>query len=259
MPQAIAQLMPVPGFRLSATMLLLAVLMAACATPEVRAPQTDALAYQKVTDAVVLNDCAEAMRGVAVLQAEHPQSRHLPDAYLESAYTCLRTGDVDATETLAAEFLNRFPDHRSEGYGHYLRGLAAYARWRALPPDASGARSAELAREAFGRFRELLAKHPDSSYGADVRPVLLDLREGLARVELQAIREDLSARRYAAVIPRARYLLAHYGNTEAAPYALAALADAHIARGEEGQARRLRQQIESDWPGHPVLRDMESR
>ena len=258
MPECIQRMLPGIRLRVPATMLLLAALLAGCATPGVRAPETDAAAYREVTDAVVRNDCAGAQRALEAMQAAYPESARLPDAYLESAYTCLRGGDLDATESLISGYLDRFPGHRAEDYAQYLDALTAYARWRRLPPDTPGARIAELAREVFDGFRRLLTAHPQTVYAVDARPVLMDLREGLARVELDVVREDLEARRHDAVIPRARYLLTHYGNTESAPYALAALVKAHRAMGETDQARRLQQQLESDWPDHPALETLKS-
>jgi outer membrane protein assembly factor BamD len=249
----------IPTGRLLCALLfaLLATALAGCATPGTPAPDTDTAAYQQVTAAVARGDCAGAQGAVQAMESAHPGSIRLADAYLEAGYACLRSGELEATEALVSGFRERFPGHRSADYAHYLHALSAYARWRGLPPGTPGARSSEAAREAFGRFRALLIAYPDTAYAADVRPLLLDLREGLARVELDAMRADLDARRHEAVIPRGRYLLTHYGNTESAPYALAALVQAHLARGEEDEARRLRQQLESDWPDHPALRSLE--
>ncbi len=253
MSQHSLQVPLLPVIRATLFTLMVAAVLAGCAMPGDRVPDNDAAAYREVADAVARNDCAAARRAVEAMKSRHPDSRRLPDAYLESGYVCLGTGDLEAAEVLVEDFLERFPSHPSEDYGHYLSALAAYARWRALPPEAPGAHSADQAREAFGRFRLLLTAHPDTAYGSDVRPLLMELREGLARVELTAIRNDLDARRHDAVVPRARYLLTHYGNTESAPYAMAALVSAHRALGESAQARRLLQQLESDWPDHPVL------
>jgi outer membrane protein assembly factor BamD len=237
--------------------LLLAVLLAGCATPGTRPADTEEGAYRAVTEAVAREDCAAARDAARAMEATYPGSRRLPDAYLEASYACLRVSEFEAAEMLAVSFLERFPGHPAEDYGRYLNALAAYAGWRALPPDTPAARSAAEARKAFARFRVLMINHPDTAYAPDVRPMLIDLREGLARIELDAIRGDLTARRHAAVIPRARYLLTYYSKTDAAPYALAALVSAHRARGDNAEAHRTLQQLESDWPGHPVLETLQ--
>lgn len=232
---------------------MFALLIAGCATPGQRAPDAETSAYRAVTEAVARDDCTAARSALTAMEARHADSRRMPDAYLEVAYGCLRVGEFDAAENLVVTFLERFPGHPSEEYGRYLNALVAYARWRALPPESPGSRSAAEARKAFGRFRVLLINHPDTAYASDVRPLLVDLRSGLARAEVDTIRDDLAANRYDAVISRARYVLTYYGNTDSAPYALAALVSVHRARGEVAEARRLLQQLESDWPDHPVL------
>jgi outer membrane protein assembly factor BamD len=242
--------------RAGSVALLLAALLAGCATPGAREPHTEERAYRAVTEAVAREDCPAARDATREMEAAYPDSRRLPDAYLEASYVCLRMGEFEAAEMLAVSFLERFPGHPAEDYGRYLNALTAYAHWRSLPPGTPVARSAAEARKAFARFRVLMINHPDTGYAPDVRPILVDLREGLAKIELDAIRGDLTAQRHAAVIPRARYLLTYYRQTESAPYALAALVSAHRAQGDTAAANRTLQQLESDWPGHPVLQNL---
>lgn len=256
MPPGRMQASDVIAWRAPVVGLLFAVLLAGCATPGDRAPGSEELAYREVVDAVSRDDCDGAREAMEALEAASPGSRRVPDAYLEATYACLRAGELDTAELLAVSYLEQFPGHPAEDYGRYLNALTAYARWRSLPAGTPPARAAAEARKAFGRFRVLMANHPGTAYASDVRPLLMDLREGLARIELDMIREHLTDGRHDAVIARARYLLTHYGNTESAPYAMAALADAHRARGETGDARRVQQQLESDWPGHPALETM---
>ncbi|MFN2349960.1 MAG: outer membrane protein assembly factor BamD [Thioalkalivibrio sp.] len=253
--KTVSACLPARHTRLAA--LLLAATLAGCATPGTRSAQDEGAAHQAVSEAVSRNDCAAARDAVVAMAQAFPDARRLPDARLEAAYACLRSGDAPSAEALSSGFLDSHPGHPSTDYGRYLHGLAAYAAWKRLPPTAPVEVREGHLREAFGRFRTLMLEHPDTQYGEDVRPLLMDLREGLARIELEAIRRDLDAGRHDSVIPRARYVLSHYGNTESAPYALAALVSAHRARNEDQVARTNLMRLESDWPDHPVLQTLQ--
>jgi outer membrane protein assembly factor BamD len=244
-------------YRTPIAALVLVAILAGCATPGTRPVQDESAAHQAVSEAVSRNDCAAARDGVDAMAQAFPDARRLPDARLEAAYACLRAGDAVSAEALSGGFLEHHPGHPSMDYGRYLHGLAAYAAWKRLPPTSPVEVREGHLREAFGRFRTLMTEHPDTHYGDDVRPLLMDLREGLARIELEAIRRDLDAGRHGAVIPRARYVVNHYASTESAPYALAALVSAHRARNEDQAARTTLMRLESDWPDHPVLQTLQ--
>jgi len=237
--------------------LLASVLLAGCATQGVRPADDDTAAYRAVVEAVSASDCAAARQALQVMQAQHPNSPRLPDARIETAYACLSGGELAEAEELVITFLEQHPGHPSEEYGRYLHALVAYARWKELPPDTPSVRVAAQARQTFGRIRVLVSQYPETAYASDLRMMLTDLREGLARVELETIATDLQAGRHQAVISRANYVLNHYAATESAPFALAALINAHRARGEEAAARTHLYRLESDWPDHPVLQTLQ--
>ncbi|WP_269208103.1 outer membrane protein assembly factor BamD [Thioalkalivibrio sulfidiphilus] len=239
------------------TAMLVSVLLAGCATQGVRPGDDDAAAYRAVSEAVAASDCGAARQALQTMQAQFPNSPRLPDARLETAYACLSGGDLAEAEELVITYLEQSPGHASEEYGRYLHALVAYARWKELPADTPAVRSAAQARQAFGRIRVLVGRYPQTAYASDLRMMLTDLREGLARLELEAIATDLQAGRHQAVISRANYVLNHYAATESAPFALAALINAHRARGEEAAARTHLYRLESDWPGHPVLQTLQ--
>lgn len=247
--------LPTRHIRIAA--LLLVATLAGCATPGTRPAQDEGAAHLAVSEAVSRSDCGAARDAVGAMAQAFPGAQRLTDARLEAAYACLRSGDIPSAEALSSGFTEHHPGHPSADYGRYLHGLAAYAAWKRLPPTAPVEVREGYVRDAFGRFRNLMLEHPDTQYGDDVRPLLMDLREGLARIELEAIRRDLDAGRHDAVIPRARYVVSHYGNTESAPYALAALVSAHRARNEDPAARTILMRLESDWPDHPVLQTLQ--
>jgi outer membrane protein assembly factor BamD len=236
--------------------LMVGVFLAGCAAPGVRPGEDDAAAYRAVSEAMAASDCAAARQALAAMQSQFPNSPRLPDAGLETAYTCLSAGELADAETLVIAYLEANPGHPSEEYARYLHALLAYVHWKELPADTPSVRVAAQARQTFGRIRVLMGQYPGTAYASDVRMMLMDLREGLARVELDAIAGDLEAGRHEAVISRANYLLNHYAATESAPFALAALITAHRARGEESAARTYLYRLETDWPEHPVLQTL---
>lgn len=237
--------------------LLMSVFLAGCAAPGVRPGDDDAAAYRAVAEAMAANDCGAARQALQAMQGQFPNSPRLPDARLETAYTCLAAGELAEAEELVIAYLETNAGHASEEYGRYLHALVAYARWKELPPETPSVRVAAQARQTFGRIRVLMGQYPGTAYASDVRMMLMDLREGLARVELDAIAGDLAAGRHEAVISRANYVLNHYANTESAPFALAALITAHRARGEVSTARTYLFRLETEWPDHPVLQTLD--
>jgi len=232
--------------------------LAGCATTTgVRSDNEVSSVYQELQTALATGECDLARQHLAVLEAGDPENSDLPRTYLDVAYGCLQAGEHSVSGEVSEAFLQRYTDHGSRDYAQYLYALSAYGEWKTNSRDLQPAEREALAREAFSRFQTLVRNSADTDYRDDVRPAVVELREGLARAELELIRTKLETGAYEGVIARANYLLRYYGSTESAPYAAGALVTAYRARDENALARKALTQLEAKWPEHPVLRTLE--
>ncbi|SEQ15065.1 outer membrane protein assembly factor BamD [Ectothiorhodospira magna] len=223
-------------------LLALVVWLAGCTTvPTSPVPGDSAALNQALTD----QDCKAA---VAVLETWPPP---VPaDARLETAFLCLISDQPLLAFEHSGHFIRAFPTHPDLDYGFYLRAMARYGSWKALqegtlvPPDQDRA----LAREAFILFRELVQRFPDSRYRDEVAGYLMDLREGLAAVEVRQARTLLAQGDARQALARAEYVREHFGTTQTLADALAVMVDAHQALGHDEAAARARHWLEVRFP-----------
>lgn len=191
-------------------------LLSACAGVQENRQGAD---HAAVFQAIARQDCQAARRAlddpglVGVNDAMHARAR------LETAFVCLTTGDHDAAWEQSLAFAAEFGSHPDLDYAHYVAGMSRFMSWRDLHASGSvpdPALDARLARESFVLFRDLVRDFPDSRHVDEVIPHLLELREGLAAIELRLARQDLQQGNQARGQARIAYIREYYAATLAA-------------------------------------------
>ncbi len=206
------------------TVFLLLAWLGGCATTGT-IPGDARSAYGVVSDAVVRGDCEAAADATNALAQHFPDSPSLGNARLETASTCMASREPERAREQSGKFINEAPSHPRLDRAYHLYAIAGYQRWKGNHETASGTSELladiETAREVVGDFREFVTRFPDSEYREEVLPYLVDLREGLARSELQVARNLFEAGEFGQAAARAAYVGEHFEDTESAPSALA--------------------------------------
>ena len=181
-------------------------------------------AYGAVSDAVVRGDCEAAADATNALAQRFPDSPSLGNARLETASTCIASKEPERAREQSGKLITEAPSHPRLDHAYHLHAIAGYQLWKGGHGMASGTpellADIETARGVIGDFREFVTRFPDSEYREEVLPYLVDLREGLARSELQVARNLFEAGDYGQAAARASYVGEHFEDTGSAPNAL---------------------------------------
>jgi outer membrane assembly lipoprotein YfiO len=205
------------------TVLFLLAWLAGCATTGT-IPGDARSRYGAVSEAVIRGDCEAAAEATNALAQRFPDSPSLGDARLETASTCVASQEPERAREQTGKLITEAPSHPQLDHAYHLHAIAGYQLWK----DDHGRSSetparladVETARAVIGDFREFVTRFPDSEYRAEVLPYLVDLREGLARSELQVARNLFEAGDYGQAAARAAYVGEQFEDTGSAPDAL---------------------------------------
>lgn len=213
-----------------AFILTLALIAAGCAPFAQLKPSGDAVGPKAQTalydESLALMEAgqhAAAAQRLGTLLASEPRGDDRSRAMLALAYSQLKLGQPERAAQLASRVIAHNTQNSPQDYALYLRASALLAAQPAQTPDQ--ARQAALDLENLGRH------YPDSRYATATRETLAGLRERLAATELEAARQQLQDRAYAAALNRCRYLIERYPGTRAVPAALELMVTAYRKLG----------------------------
>ena len=205
------------------TVLFLLVWLAGCATTGTLSGDARS-AYGAVSEAVVRGDCEAAAEATNALAQRFPDSPSLGNARLETASACMASREPERAREQSGKLITEAPSHPRLDHAYHLHAIAGYHLWKGDHGMASGTpellADIETARAVIGDFREFVTRFPDSEYREEVLPYLVDLRDGLARSELQVARNLFEAGEYGQAAARAAYVGEHFEDTGSAPNAL---------------------------------------
>ena len=137
-----------------------------------------------------------------------------------------------------------------KGLAHYSRGGSPLERL--FPRDMARVNQNWL-RSAFAEFDTLVRRFPESEYVPDALERMAFLKDEMARHELLTARFYYERGAMIAAVNRVTWLLEHFDGSSHVPNALALLASAYEALGQEDlRADTLRVLAETD-PEHPAL------
>jgi outer membrane protein assembly factor BamD len=199
----------------------------------------------------------KAIQNLQTLEARFPFGQYAETAQMNIIYAYYRSGDYQAAIASADRFTRLHPQHRNADYVLYMKGLATYSESNSfvggfMPTDATK-RDPGPARESFAAFNQLLVRYPDSTYAADARKRMINLRNHLARYEINVANYYFKRGAYLAALNRGQYVIKNYQLTPSVPDGLAVSAQAYYLLGLQDLANDNAQVLVINYPNHPAL------
>ncbi len=242
----------------------LLLLLGACSSM----PETDHTAgwgpeeyYQEARDAISNENYEQALNWFSQLESRYPYGRYAQQAQIETIYLHYKLGDSVSAVAAANRFIKLHPRHPNVDYAYYLRALASSKRELSMVENAVGFKSdrrdVTSLREAFGYFRELVTRFPDSRYSEDSVKRMGAIRNELARYELMVAEQYLARGAYLAVVNRAKYVLEHYPRSSAIGDALVLMVRGYRGLEMTELAADTLKVLRANHPEHPALAELE--
>jgi len=234
-------------------------LLAGCATlsEDETAGWTVEQFYQTAKEALDGGDYATAIDYFTKLEARYPYGRYAQQAQLETIYAHYKDNEPASAVAAADRFIKLHPRHPNVDYAYYLRGLATFEQgegaFEGLFPQNRAQRDPASLRESFNYFKELITRYPNSRYTPDAIKRMTELRNTLARHELEVARYNLERGSYLATVNRAKYVLENYQRSTAIPEALELMVRAYRLMGMPELAQDSLRVLELNHPDYPGL------
>ncbi len=192
------------------------------------------------------------------LVAQYPYGPYTEQALIETAYAQYKAGKHEDAVSSIDRFIRTYPTHRNISYLYYLRGLVNSSRdtvflqrvWRLDPAR----RDLATPMQAHNDFSIVVERYGNSRYAEDARQRMADLRDMFARHEMDTALYYLRRGANVAAANRARYVLDTYPQSRHQADAIATLAAAYTALGNEALANDARTLLQQQAPNHAYLR-----
>lgn len=198
-----------------------------------------------------------AVENLQLLESRYPFGPYAEQAQLEIIYAYYRGGDNEAVVAAADRFVRLHPQHPKADYAFYMRGLANYTDGegfleRFIPTDMTQ-RDPGTTIQSFDDFRQLLQRYPDSDYAPDAKARMVQLRNRLARYEINVANYYFKRKAYLAAANRGRYVIENLPQTPAIPDALAVMVQAYLLLEMNDLADQSLMVLRKNYPNHPSL------
>ena len=246
-----------------------AALLAACSTTGDQADETAGWSAQRLygeaRDAQNSRDWTKAVKYLEKLEARYPYGRYAQQAQLEIAYAQWKAGERAASIAAAERFIKLYPNHANADYALYLKGLVNFTEREGLLSSFADSdmseRDPKAALEAYGAFREVVTRFPESKYAADSAARMRFLINSLAQHDVHVARYYMRRGAYVAAANRAQHAVATYPNAPATEEALFIMIHAYdkleIADLRDDAERVMRKNFpESRYYKGPIRRDV---
>jgi outer membrane protein assembly factor BamD len=225
-------------------------------------------------------DCVEAEKLFEDVRRQFPYSKYAADSELRLADCKLSQGNNAEAAVAYQQFVKAHPTHQDADYASYKRGVAFYEMipgdWLITPPpyekDQSATRDARAAFSSFLRTYPKIDKTDDERAHARyylrerAEEYLVEVVNALVRHELYVAEFYLSRDLRKAASVRLEGIWVSFPESSLVPDAMFLQAKTFLEMGEDGEAKRIFEEIARRYPGHyqtkratDYLRHLEAR
>jgi len=198
-----------------------------------------------------------AVQSLQLLESRFPFGRYAEQAQLELVYAHYNNYEREAAIEAADRFIRLHPQHPNVDYAFYMKGLAAYTSEESIidrfVPSDKTKRDPGYARESFAEFAQLLARYPNSAYAADAKARMVQLRNMLARHEINVANYYFKRGAYLAATNRGRYVVENFQQTPAVSDGLAVMVQGYTLMGLDDLAASSLNVLVLNYPNHPSV------
>jgi len=250
---------PRPRLILISACIALSALCNGCASnPNAPVADTAEGLYQSAKRSLNQGDFLSAIATFETLGARYPFGSYTQQAQLDVAYAYLKQDEFDSAIGAADRFIKLYPRSENIDYAYYIKGVSHFSRGgsaleRIFPRDMAKVNQSWL-RSAFAEFDTLVRRFPQSEYTPDALARMQFLRDEMARHELITARFYYQRGAMVAVVNRVSYLLEHFDGSTHVPNALALMASAYSALGNDQLHEDTLRVLELTAPQHPAIK-----
>ena len=214
--------------------------------------------YRQAKTALDDRDYEVAIDYYGKLGARFPFGTRAAQGQLDLMYAYHKAREPDSATEEADRFIQFNPGHPGVPYAYYLKGLVKHDRrqgwWRRFVRSDPSERDLTGAESAFGSFKELLERFPESRYVDDSRERMGEIREALARRELRVAEFYLARSAWVAAANRARNVVSSFPGSASVAPALAIMVRAYRTIGLDDLAEDSLRVLRANYPGYPEPR-----
>lgn len=202
-------------------------------------------------------DYDKAVKVFTRLVARFPYGAISEQAQLDLAFAQFKLAKYEEASSTVSRFIKMYPVSTQIDYAYYLKALINFDRenrWLAKIARLNmSARDLGAAQQSYNDFNEVIRRFPTSKYAPEARDRMIYLRNRLALHDLDVGIFYYNREAYVSAAGRAKYLLETYPQSSVENDAVALLAAAYTAMGQDTLAQDSRRILEANDPQHPYL------
>ncbi len=215
--------------------------------------------YDKIQSNLKSRNWQVAISNLQLLESQFPFGKYAEQSQLELIYAQYMSSDYDSTIASAERFIRLHPQHPNVDYAIYVKGLSEINQsgrlFDGLFDLDTSTRDVGTAREAFATLGQLIAKYPNSPYAPDARQRLINLRNLLARSEINVANYYFTRGALVAAANRGQFVVENFQQSPAVADGLAVMAQAYHMMGKKELADNAVNVLATNFPDYPQLTD----
>ncbi|MGC6481032.1 MAG: outer membrane protein assembly factor BamD [Porticoccaceae bacterium] len=215
--------------------------------------------YDKIQSNLKSRNWQVAISNLQLLESQFPFGKYAEQSQLELIYAQYMSSDYDSTIVSAERFIRLHPQHPNVDYAIYVKGLSEINQsgrlFDGLFDLDTSTRDVGTAREAFATLGQLIARYPNSPYAPDARQRLINLRNLLARSEINVANYYFTRGALVAAANRGQFVVENFQQSPAVADGLAVMAQAYHMMGKKELADNAVNVLATNFPDYPQLTD----
>ena len=215
--------------------------------------------YDKIQRSLGSKNWQLAIGNLQLLESQFPFGKYAEQSQLELIYAQYMSNDYSSSIASAERFIRLHPQHPNVDYAVYVKGLSEFNQsgrlFDGLFDLDNSTRDIGTARQSFATLGQLIKQYPNSPYAPDARQRLINLRNQLARSEINVANYYFSRGALVAAANRGQYVVENFQQSPAVADGLAIMAQAYHMMGKTKLADNSVKVLAANFPDYPQLNE----